>query len=57
VEIAQTQRRIRTMPDRDDENMVDPPDTQGGGGKTETDEESGSALTADPPSTDGGTKG
>ena len=45
------------MPDRDDENMVDPPDTQGGGGKTETDEESGSALTADPPSTDGGTKG
>jgi hypothetical protein len=45
------------MTDRDDENMVDPPDTQGGG-KTEMDSPSDEASrTADPPSTDGGTKG
>jgi hypothetical protein len=46
------------MTDRDDENMVDPPDNQGGGGKTEMDSPSDEASrTADPPSTDGGTKG
>jgi hypothetical protein len=47
------------MTDRDDETMVDPPDNQGGsGGKTETDSTSGDASrSADPPSTDGGTKG
>ena len=44
------------MTDRDDENMVDPPDTQGGGGTVEP-ESSDSSRTADPPSTDGGTKG
>ncbi len=44
------------MTDRDDENMVDPPENQGGGGKAEPDS-SEASRTADPPSTDGGTKG
>ena len=44
------------MMDRDDENMVDPPDTQGGGGKGEPEPDE-SGRTVDPPSTDGGTKG
>jgi hypothetical protein len=45
------------MTDRDDENMVDPPDNQGGGGKTEADSTEDASRAADPPSTDGGTKG
>jgi hypothetical protein len=45
------------MLDRDDEKMADPPDNQGGG-KAEADSSSNEvSRTADPPSTDGGTKG
>jgi len=48
------------MPDRDrenDENFVDPPENQGGGGKAEEldlDSTEGDSRTVDPPSNDGG---
>lgn len=37
-----------------DEQMVDPPENQGGGGKAEMDSTEAEAAAVDPPSNDGG---
>lgn len=43
------------MTDRDDENMVDPPEGGGGTGKAEPESTSNDSTAVDPPSSDGGT--
>jgi hypothetical protein len=42
------------MSERENEQLIDPPENQGGGGKAELDGAEESAAAIDPPSNDGG---